>query len=374
MEKGEGEGKELEVGAESLQLGQVEEVEQVDSVEVEMEVEPQGKEGQTGESDSEAASMETMESEGKKEVEVEPLKRGLDEEDRDLEGAIGGRKWKIGRKKQWDWLEFLSDSEEEGNSPVYGERSEVDRQDLPLKVDFNEMRVLGVKFNAEGLGGRNWEDIFKKIQRKGREPTCPVRGLALGQARKIWKEVAHLDLLNRHRDLAWQVAHGVLPVRAVMHRRGMSRIAVCPRDGCGCEESVRHLLWDCEAAQALWKEVCPLLQHLHPGIMLDCQLVLYGTKGKIKAKIKANAWTQAWQVVNCTKEALWKARCLLVLEDKLLKKEQMKRVAWAAVKDYMFRDSRRKGQEVARRTWGHAAWTMVMGRGGLACSGPGLPL
>ncbi|XP_035257132.1 uncharacterized protein LOC118218663 [Anguilla anguilla] len=188
--------------------------------------------------------------------------------------------------------------------------------------------------------------VERRFFLQGREPTCPVRGLALGQAGKIWKEVAHPDLLNRHRDLAWQVAHGVLPVRAVMHRRGMSRIAVCPRDGCGYEEPVRHLLWDCEAAQALWKEVCPLLQHLylHPGITLDCQLVLYGTKGKIKA----NAWTQAWQVVNCTKEALWKARCLLVLEDKLLKKEQMKRVAWAAVKEYMFRDGRRKGQEVAR--------------------------
>ncbi|XP_035257283.1 uncharacterized protein LOC118218746 [Anguilla anguilla] len=146
------------------------------------------------------------------------------------------------------------------------------------------MRVLGVKFDAEGLGGGNWEDIFKKIQRKGREPTCPVRGLALGQAGKIWKEVAHPDLLNRHRDLAWQVAHGVLPVRAVMHRRGMSRIAVCPRDGCGYEEPVRHLLWDCEAAQALWKEVCPLLQHLHlhPGITLPAGLIWDKRKNKSK--------------------------------------------------------------------------------------------
>ncbi|KAG5830188.1 hypothetical protein ANANG_G00307420 [Anguilla anguilla] len=253
---------------------------------------------------------------------------------------------------------------------VFGNWSEVEKQDLPQKVDVNEMRVLGVKFDAEGLGGGNWEDILKRIQRKGREPTCPVRGLALGQAKKIWKEVAHPDLLNRHRDLAWQVAHGVLPVRAVMHRRGMSRIAVCPREGCGYEESVRHLLWDCEAAQALWKEVSPLLQHLHPGLTIDCQLILYG----IKRKTKAKEWTQAWQVVNCAKEALWKARCLLVLEDKVLKKEQTKRVAWAAVKDYMLRHRRRKGQEVARRTWGHAAWTMVMGRGGLACSGPVPPV
>lgn len=213
----------------------------------------------------------------------------------------------------------------------------------------------------------SYKNLMSFVQ--GREPTCPVRGLALGQAVRIWKEVAHPDLLNRHRDLAWQVAHGVLPVRGVMHARGMAQNAVCPRTGCGQEETVRHLLWDCEAAQALWKEASLLLNELDKGMKLDCQLVLYGTGHKLRSAV----WTRAWQCINCMREALWKARCLLVMEEKELQTEQMRRVAWAAIKDYMLRDSRKKGEESAKCTWGRNAWTLVMGQGGSACSGPGVP-
>lgn len=225
------------------------------------------------------------------------------------------------------------------------------------------------KCELEGEGAdmlTSYKRLLPFVQ--GREPTCPVRGLAVGQAVRIWKEVAHPDLLNQHRDLAWQVAHGVLPVRGVMHARGMSAISGCPR--CNKEERVRHLLWDCEVAQALWKEVYPLLRLLDKRIKLDCQLVQYGTGHRLGSA----AWTLIWQVINCAKEAMWKARRLLVLEEKLLLTEQIKRVAWAAVKENMFRDSRRRGQEGARRAWGRAAWTMVMGQGGSACSGPGLPV
>lgn len=118
----EGEGKESEVGAESLQPGQGERLGQVDSVEGEMEVEQQ-EEGQEEGSDSEAASMVTVDSGGEKEVEVGPLKRGADDEDGELERAIGGKKWKIERKKEGDWLRLLSDSEDSGVSPVYCEES-----------------------------------------------------------------------------------------------------------------------------------------------------------------------------------------------------------------------------------------------------------
>ncbi|KAJ8398702.1 hypothetical protein AAFF_G00418990 [Aldrovandia affinis] len=92
---------------------------------------------------------------------------------------------------------------------------------------------------------------------QGREPTYPVRGLALGQAEEVWKAVAHPDLLNRHRDLAWLVAHGVLPVRAVMHARRLAQTAECPRAGCGGEETVFHALWDCGVAQELWRAAQP---------------------------------------------------------------------------------------------------------------------
>ncbi|XP_035258048.1 uncharacterized protein LOC118219178 [Anguilla anguilla] len=177
----------------------------------------------------------------------------------------------------------------------------------------------------------------------GRDDTCAVRGLALGQAEEVWKAVAHPDLLNRHKDLAWLAAHKILPVRQVMTARRMMRTAVCPQTGCTHEETVRHLLWDCCTAQALWNKLTPLVKLMGFKERLKCHMILYGD-GHL---LKTEKWRPVWQVLNCGKDALWTTRNLRLLQDKDLTPEEVKRVAWAAVKRYMVRDYRRNGLEGA---------------------------
>ncbi|KAJ8352504.1 hypothetical protein SKAU_G00239800 [Synaphobranchus kaupii] len=255
---------------------------------------------------------------------------------------------------------------------TFGRWNERERQELPLTLVSGDMRVLGANFDSEGLGGGNWAGILKKVEQfwrlrqltvegKGRDPVCPVQGLVLGQADVIWKAVALPDLLNHHRDLAWLVVHEILRVRGVMHASRLSSIAVlCPRAGCGQEEMVRHLLLDCGAAQALWKVWSPFLgQYLGQGIKLDSQLVLFGVCGRNVGPVQ---WRAAWLAMNCVKEALWKSRCFLALEGKLLSTEKVKRPT-ATVKDYVLQDSRRLGHEGAIRVWGHATWTMLAREG-----------
>ncbi|KAA8578497.1 hypothetical protein FQN60_007352, partial [Etheostoma spectabile] len=77
---------------------------------------------------------------------------------------------------------------------------------------------------------------------------CGFPCIALGEPSTVWRNVNHPALPNRLRDLSWMVAHEILPVRSVMHSRGMSAHSTCPRPGCGAPESVRHLLWECSAA------------------------------------------------------------------------------------------------------------------------------
>ncbi|KAG1928991.1 hypothetical protein F2P79_023213 [Pimephales promelas] len=55
----------------------------------------------------------------------------------------------------------------------------------------------------------------------------------LGEAKDVWRNAAHPALQNRLKDLSWMVAHEILPVRAVMHSRGMAKNPHCPRSGCG---------------------------------------------------------------------------------------------------------------------------------------------
>ena len=98
---------------------------------------------------------------------------------------------------------------------------------------------------------------------------CPVRGLVLGQAEKIWSAVTHPDLFNRHKDMAWLIAHGVLSVRAVMFSRRLARTAECPRDRCGKAETVAHVLWDCRFRAALLEAGATVAEAIpegrHPG-------------------------------------------------------------------------------------------------------------
>ncbi|XP_064815297.1 uncharacterized protein LOC135531108 [Oncorhynchus masou masou] len=142
------------------------------------------------------------------------------------------------------------------------------------------------------------------------EPVCPVRGLAVSEPTTVWRNVAHPALLNRHRDLSWMVAHEILPVRAVMHSRGHGEDIRVPRPGCGQEESVRHMLWECRAARDLWKEAGSLITSCLPaGKDLTPQLVLYGVG---RRPIPPKAFTKFWPTLTCLKEALWSSRNLLV--------------------------------------------------------------
>ncbi|XP_054482791.1 LOW QUALITY PROTEIN: uncharacterized protein LOC129115036, partial [Anoplopoma fimbria] len=122
---------------------------------------------------------------------------------------------------------------------------------LPPAYAFIETFLRHFKLEKEDLNVlTDHRSLISVVQE--REPVSPVRGLAFGEPSTVWRNVNHSALPNRLRDLSWMVAHEILPVRAVMHSRGMSAHSTCPRPGCGAPESVRHLLWECSAAVDQW--------------------------------------------------------------------------------------------------------------------------
>ncbi len=80
------------------------------------------------------------------------------------------------------------------------------------------------------------------------------------------------------------VAHEILPVRAVMHSRGMAKNPVCPRAGCNSPETVHHLLWECGAARDLWAKTGPLFFPCLPagGAQIGYQLAVLGVGRSLK--------------------------------------------------------------------------------------------
>lgn len=163
-----------------------------------------------------------------------------------------------------------------------------------------------------------------------REPVSPVRGLAFGEPTTVWRNVNHPALPNRLRDLSWMVAHEILPVRSVMHSRGMSAHSTCPRPGCGAPESVRHLLWECSAAVEQWATAGSLqFPYLPAREVLTAQLVLYGvSQGK---QIPAREFAKEWLTLAAIKDAIWTSRNLLARKHMQIPPVAVLRMAAATV-------------------------------------------
>lgn len=143
-----------------------------------------------------------------------------------------------------------------------------------------------------------------------REPVSPVRGLADGEPSTVWRNVNHPVLPNRLRDLSWMVAHEILPVRSVMHSRGMSTLSICPRPGCGAPETVRHLLWECSAAVDLWATAGSLqFPYLPEREVLTAQFVLFGVSQR---RIAKSVFAKQWLTIAAIKDATWTSRNLMV--------------------------------------------------------------
>ncbi|XP_077060974.1 uncharacterized protein LOC143713527 [Siphateles boraxobius] len=157
----------------------------------------------------------------------------------------------------------------------------------------------------------NHKSLISLVQ--DRESVSPVPGLTLGEAKDVWRNAAHPALQNRLKDLSWMVAHEILPVRAVMHSRGMAKNSTCPRSGCGSPETVRHLLWECGEARDLWAKTGPLFFPCLPagGAQVDYKLAILGVGQGLK-ELTQPKFSSLWLTLNVIKDAIWVTRNLLV--------------------------------------------------------------
>ncbi|KAI4787967.1 hypothetical protein KUCAC02_036148 [Chaenocephalus aceratus] len=160
----------------------------------------------------------------------------------------------------------------------------------------------------------DFEKAFDRVSHQylfqEREPVSPVHGLAFGEPSTVWCNVNHPTLTNRLRDMSWMVAHEILPVRSVMHSRGMAANSTCPRPGCGAPETVRHLLWECSAAVDQWAKAGSLRFPCLPAREdLTAQLILYGVSQKQDC---SRDFSKQWLTLAAIKDAIWTSRNLLV--------------------------------------------------------------
>lgn len=180
---------------------------------------------------------------------------------------------------------------------------------LPPPYAFIRTFLKKLQLEQEGLHVlTNHRSLISVVQE--REPVSPVHGLAFGEPSTVWCNVNHPTLTNRLRDMSWMVAHEILPVRSVMHSRGMAANSTCPRPGCGAPETVRHLLWECSAAGDQWAKAGSLKFPCLPAREdLTAQLILYGVSQKQDC---SRDFPKQWLTLAAIKDAIWTSRNLLV--------------------------------------------------------------
>lgn len=220
---------------------------------------------------------------------------------------------------------------------------------------YNKIKLFLKKEELFVLEKEVWQDP-RKVRKfvQDREKMCNVSFFNPQVVEGIWLEVAHPRLMNRHKDLAWQTVHEILPVRASMYRRNLWKTPRCPFKDCGAEETAAHLFWGCGQAKKVWREAEDILSGFLNNRNILKAMVLHGVKPGFVVKEK---WACLWILLNCFKEAMWKARNLFVFKGKLLTSEEVKILACYRLREYQVRDALREGEEIARERWS-TCWSL----------------
>jgi zinc-binding in reverse transcriptase len=117
------------------------------------------------------------------------------------------------------------------------------------------------------------------------------------EVQPYWHTIWDLDVIPRVKLFFWRAGHNALPVLAVIHNRIQGILPLCPI--CGVEdESVRHMLFDCDFARAAWF-ICPL-QIRTPDLPMDFKQAVLELMSGMCATDQKTAGYISWEI--------WKAR------------------------------------------------------------------
>ena len=173
----------------------------------------------------------------------------------------------------------------------------------------------------------------------------PVGILIQTECTQVWKNVNSSFLLNIHKDVAWSTVHRCLPTRAFLHGRRCSRSSTCPRITCNQDENVKHLFVSCPHAQRVWNLLRPWLTNLYRDPTAND--ILYG-------ELHCNRnllWERWWAVLNCTKEAIWKCRNVLVFKKFAMSPVTVAKLAVTIAQDYILIDKTKLNNTEVKERW-----------------------
>ena len=232
-------------------------------------------------------------------------------------------------------------------APHFGKRLPQDTPHAESRPKIYDKAMI--LFQSAHLGGTSVDKISRELVEKGLSPQTtrmvPVRSLIATDCSQVWKNVNASFLQNGHKDVAWSTVHSCLPTRAFLHGRRCSRSSKCPRISCNLDEHVNHLFWSCPHAHSVWGILRPWLIDLYRAPTEKD--VMYG---ELHSNNIRN-WERWWAVINCTKDAIWRCRNILVFKRFCMSPETVAKLAVTITKDYILMDKTKYDTREVKELW-----------------------
>ena len=140
---------------------------------------------------------------------------------------------------------------------------------------------------------------------------------------QIWPRIYGGLNPNKECDLAWKIAHGVLPTKAYLY--SWKRLGVSERcSRCQARESTSHIFLECTHAPSVWRWMSQLINNISPNIVpLQPHTILLGHGLPWSKQHKHNSLLTLY-LIKVTLNHLWQARNLFVFEHKQLTYTEIK--------------------------------------------------
>ena len=104
----------------------------------------------------------------------------------------------------------------------------------------------------------------------------PYKNLNDNQKQVCIKNISSTNISDKKRDVMWLVSVRRLAVRAVVKWSCFVRTVKCPVSGCDEDESIEHLLVDCQRSRIVWGKMPQIGFKLN----VNYNAAMYGVCGK----------------------------------------------------------------------------------------------
>ncbi|OCT73429.1 hypothetical protein XELAEV_18036406mg [Xenopus laevis] len=153
------------------------------------------------------------------------------------------------------------------------------------------------------------------------------------------------------KDLAWMAVHGCLPTREFQKKRSLINSEICEREGCGRNENIPHVFWECLYAKEVWWKMGKMIKGLTGVQLLTFHMMLYGLCDIDKKQSQI-----LWLIVNCIKEVLWDVRNILVFNKTGITVAECVNMIRGKLFLYVLSDQNRLGTVDSEGIWKYKKW------------------